>query len=59
MRLKLGIANEEPQDERLIADLLGLMKAYQADYTNTFVDLTLEKNSVVGLIWKVVPLKSG
>lgn len=43
MRLKLGIANEDPQDERLIADLLGLMKAYQADYTNTFVDLTLEK----------------
>lgn len=43
MRLKLGIANEEPEDERLIADLLGLMKVYQADYTNTFVDLTLDK----------------
>ncbi|MBU4440276.1 MAG: YdiU family protein [Acetobacterium sp.] len=43
MRLKLGITNEEPQDELLIAELLGLMKQYQADYTNTFVDLTLER----------------
>ena len=43
MRLKLGIANDEPEDERLIADLLGLMKEYQADYTNTFVDLTLDR----------------
>ena len=43
MRLKLGIVNEEPEDERLIADLLGLMKQYQADYTNTFVDLTLDR----------------
>ncbi|WP_373482806.1 YdiU family protein [Acetobacterium sp.] len=44
MRLKLGIGNEEPQDEKLIAELLGLMKEYQADYTNTFVDLTLDRN---------------
>jgi len=43
MRLKLGIADEEPEDERLIADLLGLMKEHQADYTNTFVDLTLDR----------------
>ena len=43
MRLKLGIADQEPEDERLIADLLGLMKQYQADYTNTFVDLTLDR----------------
>lgn len=49
MRLKLGIVNEEPQDERLIADLLGLMKQYQADYTNTFVDLTLEKTQSTDL----------
>lgn len=27
----------------MIADLLGLMKQYQADYTNTFVDLTLDR----------------
>lgn len=43
MRLKLGITSEESQDEKLIAELLGLMKQYQADYTNTFVDLTLDK----------------
>lgn len=43
MRLKLGIADQEPEDERLIADLLELMKQYQADYTNTFVDLTLDR----------------
>jgi uncharacterized protein YdiU (UPF0061 family) len=49
MRLKLGIANEEPEDERLIADLLGLMKQYQADYTNTFVDLTLDRTSMSDL----------
>jgi uncharacterized protein YdiU (UPF0061 family) len=43
MRLKLGIVNKEPQDELLIAELLGLMKQYQADYTNTFIDLTLDR----------------
>ena len=41
MRSKLGIINEEKQDEMLIAELLGLMKEHQADYTNTFIDLTL------------------
>ncbi|WKY49007.1 YdiU family protein [Eubacteriaceae bacterium ES3] len=43
MRAKLGISNKEPADEQLITDLLGLMKQYQADYTNTFVDLTLKR----------------
>ncbi len=43
MRQKLGMVNEEPQDEKLIAELLGLMKQYQSDYTNTFVDLTLDQ----------------
>lgn len=43
MRLKLGIISEEPDDERLIAELLGLMKQYKVDYTNTFVDLTLDQ----------------
>lgn len=36
MRVKLGIFNEEPQDESLIEDLLSMMKKYEADYTNTF-----------------------
>ncbi|EHS59037.1 protein adenylyltransferase SelO [Paenibacillus sp. Aloe-11] len=43
MRAKLGIFNEEPQDESLIKDLLGMMQKYRADYTNTFRALTLDK----------------
>lgn len=40
MRAKLGIFNEEEQDEPLIDDLLSMMKKHQADYTNTFRALT-------------------
>ncbi|WP_227938249.1 protein adenylyltransferase SelO [Alkalihalobacillus deserti] len=40
MREKLGIFNEEQQDESLIEDLLSMMKKYRADYTNTFRALT-------------------
>jgi uncharacterized protein YdiU (UPF0061 family) len=43
MRAKLGIFNEEKQDESLIEDLLVMMKKYRADYTNTFRALTFEK----------------
>ena len=43
MRAKLGMFNEEPQDESLIEELLGLMQKYQADYTNTFLALTFAK----------------
>ncbi|TCZ78216.1 YdiU family protein [Paenibacillus albiflavus] len=43
MRAKLGICNEEAQDEELINELLRLMEQYQADYTNTFRALTLNK----------------
>ncbi|WP_068498078.1 protein adenylyltransferase SelO [Paenibacillus kribbensis] len=43
MRARLGIFNEEPQDESLIEDLLGMMQKYRADYTNTFRALTLDK----------------
>jgi len=42
MRAKLGIFNEEVQDESLIDDLLGMMQKYRADYTNTFRALTFE-----------------
>ncbi|MFZ5598693.1 MAG: protein adenylyltransferase SelO [Bacillota bacterium] len=45
MRAKLGIFNEEPQDESLIEDFLGMMQKYQADYTNTFIALTFDKRS--------------
>lgn len=43
MRAKLGIFNEELQDEALIEQLLSLMQKYQADYTNTFLALTFNK----------------
>jgi serine/tyrosine/threonine adenylyltransferase len=43
MRAKLGIFNEEEQDESLIADLLSMMQKYEADYTNTFRALTFDK----------------
>ncbi|WP_141604322.1 protein adenylyltransferase SelO [Terrilactibacillus laevilacticus] len=43
MRAKLGLFNEEEQDETLIGDLLSMMLKYGADYTNTFRALTLNK----------------
>ncbi|UHA72138.1 protein adenylyltransferase SelO [Paenibacillus sp. 481] len=43
MRAKLGIFNEEPEDESLIEDLLSMMKKVGADYTNTFRALTVDK----------------
>lgn len=43
MRGKLGIINEELQDESLIEDLLSMMQKYHADYTNTFRALTFDK----------------
>lgn len=43
MRAKLGILNEEAEDESLIHDLLHMMQKHQADYTNTFRAFTLGK----------------
>jgi serine/tyrosine/threonine adenylyltransferase len=42
MRAKLGIFNEEMQDESLIDELLGMMQKYSSDYTNTFRALTFD-----------------
>ncbi|WP_366923375.1 YdiU family protein [Metallumcola ferriviriculae] len=42
MRAKLGIFNQEQQDESLIEGLLGVMQKYGADYTNTFLALTFD-----------------
>ncbi len=42
MREKLGIFNVEEQDAVLINDLLALMHANEADYTNTFLALTTD-----------------
>lgn len=44
MRAKLGIFNEEEQDESLIEDLLSMMQKNRADYTNTFRALTFDKH---------------
>lgn len=42
MRAKLGLFNEEAQDEVIINGLLSMMKKYRADYTNTFRALTFD-----------------
>jgi uncharacterized protein YdiU (UPF0061 family) len=42
MRAKLGLFNEDTQDEALINGLLSMMKKYRADYTNTFRALTFD-----------------
>lgn len=43
MRAKLGIFNEETQDQSLIEDLLNMMEKYRTDYTNTFRALTFDR----------------
>jgi len=43
MRAKLGIGNEEKEDEALIADLLRIMRQSRADYTHTFRALTFDR----------------
>ncbi|PJN62380.1 hypothetical protein PAEAM_19430 [Paenibacillus sp. GM1FR] len=42
MRAKLGLLDEEAEDEALIKDLLELMEKRSADYTNTFLALTFD-----------------
>ncbi|HEY8911105.1 MAG TPA: YdiU family protein [Desulfosporosinus sp.] len=42
MRAKLGLFNEEIQDESLFEGLLSMMQKYHSDYTNTFRALTLD-----------------
>ncbi|MGE6574516.1 protein adenylyltransferase SelO [Paenibacillus xylanexedens] len=53
MRAKLGLLDEEAEDEALIKDLLELMEKHSADYTNTFLALTfdtLEGTALFGTI---------
>lgn len=52
MRAKLGLFNVEKEDETLIEDLLDMMKTYEADYTNTFRLLTLDKHEETALTGK-------
>ncbi|MFA6984472.1 MAG: protein adenylyltransferase SelO family protein, partial [Sedimentibacter sp.] len=46
MRSKLGIFNEEADDEKLIEQLLNLMQKNNEDYTNTFIKLTFNDTFV-------------
>jgi serine/tyrosine/threonine adenylyltransferase len=43
MRAKLGLHNEEAEDEALVEGLLRIMHGHRADYTNTFRSLTLDR----------------
>ena len=49
MRSKLGLFNEEEQDESLIEGLLNMMQKHRADYTNTFRSLTFEKQEEIAM----------
>jgi len=50
MRAKLGIFNEEAEDEALIEGLLALMQKNHADYTNTFLALTFSQQVDTALL---------
>lgn len=50
MRKKLGLFHENEMDEDLIEALLSLMVKYEADYTNTFRDLTLNQTTQSNLV---------
>ncbi len=41
MRAKLGLSNEEPEDKALITQLLAMMQSSGADFTNSFLALTV------------------
>ncbi len=46
MRCKLGLFGADPLDKQLIFDLLDWMKTENADFTNTFYDLTYQESLV-------------
>lgn len=50
MRAKLGLFNEEAEDEALVENLLNMMEKHRADYTNTFRLLTLGMQEDKGLL---------
>jgi uncharacterized protein YdiU (UPF0061 family) len=52
MRSKLGLFNEEAEDEALIRDLLELMEKHSADYTNTFLALTFDTTLKGSPLWE-------
>lgn len=46
MRAKLGIFNEGEQDKELVEGLLSIMQKYNADYTNTFYELSKDNEQM-------------
>lgn len=56
MRAKLGIFNEEPEDEALVETLLDMMHKHHADFTNTFLALTFDKLQDLAL-WDTAEFK--
>lgn len=52
MRAKLGLFNEEDDDEVLIDKLLSIMDKYAVDFTNTFRSLTIDKVEETELVGK-------
>lgn len=52
MRNKLGLIDQKPGDMELINDLLAMLKENRADYTNTFVALTLDEYDDMDLFEK-------
>lgn len=52
MRAKLGLFNEEAEDEYIIEGLLSIMNKYGADYTNTFRALTFDNLEEMGIFGK-------
>ena len=49
MGAKLGLFNNESEDEGLIEALLEVMHRHHADYTNTFLAITFDRPEVKGL----------
>ncbi len=43
MRKKLGLFNEKDEDKSLVSSLLTAMYRYKADYTSTFISLSLDR----------------
>ncbi|MBJ6361232.1 YdiU family protein [Paenibacillus sp. GCM10012307] len=49
MRAKLGLFDREELDGELIESLLAIMHVHQADYTNTFLDMTFNRKDCSNL----------
>jgi Uncharacterized conserved protein len=50
MRKKLGLFDEEPEDQELVENLLAWMQRTRADYTNTFAGLSTPDTSTLAAL---------